>query len=228
MATTTQTARGTSIVGSLEQPCADHERDQQRQPPHRLEEGRPVCSKSVPASRRAQHADAQRREQRPHPGGKRRADALRDCHEQVHVYALCSIVHASAYGAGRIRQCILTRADRFAGGGHRIVTGGARSPCEGRCREGQAPDHKPRDRALRGPVRETHAPDALVGDAGPDGDHRAARGDLARRRAARHVLLPARDLRGHHHADRERVLRERSSVRARPRASTRRRRASSR
>ena len=38
-----------------------------------------------------------------------------------------------------------------------------------------------------------HARDALVRDARPDGDHRPARGDLARGRTARHVDLPAGD-----------------------------------
>ena len=42
---------------------------------------------------------------------------------------------------------------------------------------------------------ERTAGDALLGDARPDGGHRAARGDLAGRRAARHLDLPAADLR---------------------------------
>ena len=75
------------------------------------------------------------------------------------------------------------------------------------------PHDLPRPRALRGPVRQAHAGDALVGDAGPDGDHGAARGHLAGRRPARHFHLPARELRRADDADRARVLRRGPPVR---------------
>ena len=47
-------------------------------------------------------------------------------------------------------------------------------------------------RALRGAVRAAHEGHALLGDARPDGADRARRRDLARRRPARHLDLPAR------------------------------------
>src|SRR2546428_720944 len=40
--------------------------------------------------------------------------------------------------------------------------------------EGEEPNHEPRDRALRGSVREAPTADARDGDAGPDGNHRPA------------------------------------------------------
>ena len=49
-----------------------------------------------------------------------------------------------------------------------------------------------RPRALRGAVRLAHRGHEVLGDARPDGDHRAPRGDLARRRPARHVDVPGR------------------------------------
>ena len=54
-----------------------------------------------------------------------------------------------------------------------------------------SPHDLARPGALRGPVREADAGDALLRNARPDGDHRAARGDLARRWPARHLDLPA-------------------------------------
>ena len=62
------------------------------------------------------------------------------------------------------------------------------------------PPDRPRPRALRGPVRRAHAGHDVLRDARPHGDHRAARGHLARRRAARHLDVPARELRGDHGA----------------------------
>ena len=53
------------------------------------------------------------------------------------------------------------------------------------------PRQHARPGALRRPLRRADPGDALLGDAGPDGGHRAARGDLARRRPARHLDLPA-------------------------------------
>ena len=53
------------------------------------------------------------------------------------------------------------------------------------------PHQHQRPRALRRPLRRADRGDALLGDARPDGDHRAAGGDLARRRPARHLDLPA-------------------------------------
>ena len=55
------------------------------------------------------------------------------------------------------------------------------------------PSDGARPGALRRPVRAAHPGHALLGDARPDGDHGAARGDLARRRPGRHLDLPARD-----------------------------------
>ena len=71
-----------------------------------------------------------------------------------------------------------------------------------------------RSRALRGAVRRADAGHALLGDARPDGDHRAARGDLARRRPAGHLDLPARELRRADDADRAGVLGRGAPVRA--------------
>ena len=62
---------------------------------------------------------------------------------------------------------------------------------------------------------------ALLGDARPDGDHGAARGDLARRRPPRHLDLPARELRRADDADRAGVGAPRRSSTGRPRASRR-------
>ena len=64
------------------------------------------------------------------------------------------------------------------------------------------PHPHPRPRALRRPVRRADQGDALLGDARPDGDHRAAGGDLARRRPAGHLDLPAAELRRADDADR--------------------------
>ena len=77
-----------------------------------------------------------------------------------------------------------------------------------------APTQRARPRPLRGPVRAADPGHALVGDARPDGDHRAARGDLARRRAARHLELPARDLRRADDEDRAGVVGRGAPVRA--------------
>src|SRR5207244_3266544 len=52
-----------------------------------------------------------------------------------------------------------------------------------------------RPRALRGSVRAAHEGHEVLRDARPDGADRARRGDLARRRAARHVDVPGRHLR---------------------------------
>ena len=68
--------------------------------------------------------------------------------------------------------------------------------------------------ALRGPVRAAHPGHALLGDARPDGDHGAARGDLARRRPGRHLDLPARDLRRPDDPDRPGVVGGGAPVRA--------------
>src|SRR4051794_10319890 len=75
------------------------------------------------------------------------------------------------------------------------------------------PHHLARSRALRGPLRPSHAGDALLRDARSDGDHGPAGGDLARRRPPGHVDLPVRALRGADDADRARVLRGGSPVR---------------
>ena len=63
--------------------------------------------------------------------------------------------------------------------------------------------------------------DEVVGDARPDGGHRAARGDLARRRPAGHEHVPGRGLRRADGARRGRRPAPRRSSTARPRASTR-------
>src|SRR3954452_12878683 len=47
-------------------------------------------------------------------------------------------------------------------------------------------------RTLRRAVRGAHARHEVLGDARPDGDHRAPRAHLARRRAARHLHVPRR------------------------------------
>src|SRR3954447_13272019 len=69
-----------------------------------------------------------------------------------------------------------------------------------------APASRPHDvarpGALRGSLRPPHPGDALLGDARPDGDHRAARGDLAGGRPARHLDLPGGELRRPDDADR--------------------------
>ena len=70
-----------------------------------------------------------------------------------------------------------------------------------------------RPRALRGPVRPPHAGHEVLRDARPDGGHRAARGDLARRRPARHVDLPRRGLQRADGARRRRRHRARAPVR---------------
>ena len=64
-----------------------------------------------------------------------------------------------------------------------------------RCRDVPPPAarRRARPRALRRAVRRAHARHEVLGDARPDGDHRAPRGHLAGRRPARHVDLPARD-----------------------------------
>ena len=56
--------------------------------------------------------------------------------------------------------------------------------------------------------------DALLGDARPDGDHRAAGSDLPRRRPARHLDLPAAELRRADDPDRPGVGGEGAAVRA--------------
>ena len=62
----------------------------------------------------------------------------------------------------------------------------------------------------------------LLGHARPDGDHSAARGDLARRRPAGHVHVPARHLRRDHGAHRRGVRARRRSSTGPPRGSPRR------
>ena len=58
--------------------------------------------------------------------------------------------------------------------------------------DARPPDHPARARALRRAVRVAHAGHEVLGDARPDGDHRAARGHLAGRRPAGHQHLPRR------------------------------------
>ena len=65
-----------------------------------------------------------------------------------------------------------------------------------------------------------HAGDDVLGDARPDGRHRAARGHLARRRPAGHDDVPGRGLRGADGARGRRPSRARRSSTGRPRAST--------
>ena len=70
-----------------------------------------------------------------------------------------------------------------------------RMTIDDRTRAGPRPSPRgPRARpgALRRAVRRPHARHEVLGDARPDGDHRAPRGHLAGRRPARHVDVPAR------------------------------------
>ena len=64
---------------------------------------------------------------------------------------------------------------------------------EGRRPKSARPDRTQHElERYAGPVRLAHAGHEVLGDARPDGDHRAARGHLAGRRAARHDHVPAR------------------------------------
>ena len=106
-------------------------------------------------------------------------------------------VHGLAFPAGDLRR------DAKGLGRRRRTTQGGRPPFD-----------DPRPRALRRAVRQAHAIDDLVGDARPDGGHRAAGGDLARRRPAGHEHVPGRGLRGADGAGRGRLERRRAAVRA--------------
>ena len=87
-------------------------------------------------------------------------------------------------GTGTVRA----HDDRRQGPGAR----GEATAREPACRTASSP---PRARALRRPVRRAHAGHEVLGDARPDGAHRAPRGDLARRRPARHLDVPGRVVR---------------------------------
>ena len=92
---------------------------------------------------------------------------------------------------GRCRRrdapcCTVTRRDDRR---ERSVSGAGRAPAAAV----QAPAvDDARHRALRGAVRRAHAGHEVLGDARPDGADRAPRRDLAGRRPARHVDVPAR------------------------------------
>ena len=182
---------GTATSERSHQPRADEQHEQQHEPPGWTPGTRTrCCSKSTPTFARASA---------PTNSGTRNArtpaasDVPIPC-EIARKRSMSMLYRPlSRFGkrrVGRTRLCTVPEhARRFA-----------RSPSG-------AKDFSVKDRhqttsheieRYAGLFAQAHAADALLGDARPDGDHGAPGGDLPRRRPARHLLLPARDVRGDH------------------------------
>ena len=141
-----------------------------------------VPSKSTPRSSAARRAASERGQERADAGGGGRAQPLEDVEEELHGRIACRRDDCRRRGRGPSGE----RA-----GGER-----PRARVSARDLERYAGLFASRTRGHE-----------VVGDARPDGDHRAPGGHLARRRPARHVDVPGRDARGADGARRRRLVR---------------------